>query len=387
MENFDANIYNTGTISSDSLNLRLTESFTHQSGSFNGFTFNNLGIHTDGSFTNSHVLNLSGALTITVADFDANIYNTGTISSDSLNLRLTESFTHQSGSFNGFTFNNLGIHTDGSFLNKSALNVSGALTITVADFDANISNDSTISADALNLTTSSNFTLLSNTFDDFTFNNLAITTAGDYTQIVAIDIAGDLRIQVSGEARLDDTASIKAKNLLFSAYDFYNQADFTITDNATFDIGNDFGNGFVLDGTRYGGGNISAGNFNVTAGNYFYNSSSSTINADDFNVTLTGRYSRFYNYESATINVDDFNVTLTGRYSRFYNYKSATINANNFNVTGGSFSNYDSATINADDFNVTLTGRYSRFYNYESATINVDDFNVTLTGRYSRFYF
>ena len=82
--------------------------------------------------------------------------------------------------------------------------------------------------------------------NNFTFNNLAITTEGYYTQGVSIDIAGNLRIQVSGEATLDDNASIQAKNLFFSAYSFYNQADLTITYNATFDIGNDF-LGFKLD--------------------------------------------------------------------------------------------------------------------------------------------
>ena len=80
-----------------------------------------------------------------------------------------------------------------------------------------------------------------------------------------------LSIQVSTESRLDDTASIKAKNLLFSAaYNLYNQADFTITDNATFDIGNDFWNGFYLNGYQ-NGGDISAGSFNVTAGADFFN--------------------------------------------------------------------------------------------------------------------
>ena len=135
VDNFATNIDNTGTISADSLNLILTDDFTHSSTSFNGFTFNNLGINTGGNFTNRDALNLSGALTITVENFDANIDNTATISSDSLNLILTESFVHQSVSFNGFTFNNLGINTGGNFTNRHALNVPGALTITVENFD------------------------------------------------------------------------------------------------------------------------------------------------------------------------------------------------------------------------------------------------------------
>ena len=130
---------------------------------------------------NNHGTVVADILRIRAENFDANIYNTGTISADSLNLILTDTFTHKVNSFNGFSFNNLGVNTGGDFTNKHALNLSGALTITVADFDTNINNDSTISADALNLTTSSNFTLLSNTFADFTFNSLAIT-ANNYTQ-------------------------------------------------------------------------------------------------------------------------------------------------------------------------------------------------------------
>ena len=398
VENFDANIDNTATISSDSLNLILTESFVHQSVSFNGFTFNNLGINTGGNFTNRHALNVPGALTITVENFDANIDNTATISSDSLNLILTDDFTHESDSFTGFNnFSNLGINTGGNFTNSHALNLSGTLTITVADFDVNIDNTATISSDALNLITSSNFTLLSNTFDDFTFNSLAITAldysqgvaidipgdlsiqARDYSQGASIDIAGDLSIQVRGEANLDDNVSIKARNLFFSAYNLYNQADIIITENATFEIENDFENGFDLGGTSYDGGNITADSFNVTAGDEFINRYSATINANNFNVTAGNEAdpnSGFVNWDNATINADNFNVTAE---YHFINSGSATINANDFNVIAGDvFFNF-SATINADNFNVTA-GDW--FFNRYSATINADNFNVTAGGKF-----
>ena len=64
--------------------------------------------------------------------------------------------------------------------------------------------------------------------------NLGIT-ADNYSQSGAIDIAGDLSIQVTSEASLDDNASIKAKNLFFSTYDLTNQADITIP-TCTFSI-------------------------------------------------------------------------------------------------------------------------------------------------------
>ena len=108
----------------------------------------------------------------------------------------------------------------------------------------------------------------------------------------------------------------KARNLFFSAYDLSNQADITITENATFDIENDFFNGFNLDGTGYSGGDIIADNFNVTVGNDFFNLFNATISADNFNVTAGDD---FYNGNmismlqqggincNSTINADNFN--------------------------------------------------------------------------------
>ena len=78
---------------------------------------------------------------------------------------------------------------------------------------------------------------------------------------------------------------LQSRNLFFSAYDIYNQADITITDNATFDIENILINGFDLDGTDYNGGDIIADSFNVTAGGNFVNWDNATISADNFNVT------------------------------------------------------------------------------------------------------
>ena len=218
-------------------------------------------------------------------------------------------------------------------------------------------------------------------------NNSLEIIVNNYTQSGAIDVIGDLSIQVTSEASLDDNASIKAKNLFFSAYNLYNQADLTITDSATFDIGNDFGNGFYLNRTQYDGGNISAGNFNVTAGRYFFNRNSATINADNFNVTARDD---FFNRNSATINANNFNVTAINNFYNWFNatinvndfnvsaeyfYNSAIINADNFNVTTGTyFSNEDNAIINADNFNVTVA---RDFYNYNNAIINANSFNVT----------
>ena len=200
-------------------------------------------------------------------------------------------------------------------------------------------------------------------------DNFNVTT-DNYTQIGAIDVIGDLRIQVSGEASLDDTASIKARNLFFSAYDLYNQADITITENATFDLENNFLNGFNLDGTAYAGGDIIADSFNVTAGSNFLNRYRATISADSFNVTAGGS---LLNRDTARITADNFNVT-TGTY--FANQYSATINADSFNVTTGTDFDNNNSTINVNDFNVTAG---DDFVNKNSATIDADTVTIELT--------
>ena len=125
-----------------------------------------------------------------------------------------------------------------------------------------------------------------------------------------------------------------------------------------------------MNGAQYYGGNISAGNFNVTAYD-FSNHVNATISADNFNVTAGDD---FYNWYSATINANTFNVTAGDIFSNY-----SEINANDFNVTAGDyFSNEanstDSATINANNFNVTAG---DDFFNSDNATINVNNFNVT----------
>ena len=271
----------------------------------------------------------------------------------------------------------LSITTDEFFNNHNGSTQLGNIVVTdifsLSTPNASYTNTGTVSSDSLNLIIGGDFVHYSTTLNNFTFNNLAFTIAGDFTSYANIDIAGDLRIQVSGEASLDVSntgAVIKARNLFFSAYDLYNQAGIIITENATFDLENDFLNGFKLDGTDYDGGNISAGSFNGTTGNNFINRHNISINADDFNVTAGGH---FRNLDSATINADSFSVT-TGTY--FSNGYRATINADSFNVTTtGNFTNEHNGDIIAGSFNVTAGTYFSN--EYSSSTINADSFNVT----------
>ena len=167
----------------------------------------------------------------------------------------------------------------------------------------------------------------------------------------------EILIQVTNEASLGDTASI---GIFYFQYNFYNQADLTITDNASFDIGLNFNNGFYLNRKQYNGGNISTGNFNVTTGRFFYNQYNANIHTNNFNVTA-GNY--FFNQYYSTINANNFNIT-TGNY--FLN-EYATINADDFNVTAGEDFSNNSATISAHNFNVTAG---EDFENENGATIH-----------------
>ena len=265
------------------------------------------------------------------------------------------------------------------------------LNITVTgdlSFNTDFQNNGNINATILNFQVGGDFSY-DDANNDFVLNendNLvvlgsAFVTADNYTQSGAIDIAGDLSIQVTNEARLDDTASIKAKNLFFSVYDFYNQADFTITGNATFDIGNNFWNGFYLDG-YHDGGNIHANNFNVVA-RYFVNYYNTTISADNFNVTARG----FGNY--GNINTDSFISIVSNRFSLsnyaniyardltistdiFYNdAEQGGIYADNFNLTTDEFSNWGINVVN--NFTIKVADRL-----YNTGTIITDHLNIVV---------
>ena len=271
-------------------------------------------------------------------------------------------------------------------------------------------NTGTVASAILNLITSGDFVYNSATLNRFNFNNLAITTAADYTQGAAIDIAGDLSIQVSGKASLDDTASIQARNLFFSADDLYNQADITVTENAIFDLERDFKNGFRLDGTDYDGGNIIAGSFNVTATGDFVNNSSATISADTVTIEVlnfsediknTGTVSSDHlnfiltdDFVTTSVSFNGFNfsnlgVSTDGGFGIYHNLdvdnltiktafnfaNQATITADNFTaIVGSYFRNH--SRINAENFTATVEVDFRIL----SGVINADNFNVTLGG-------
>ena len=87
----NASYTNTGTVTSDSLNLTIGGDFTHESTTLEDFTFNNLAITTDGTFTNNDTIDLDGNLTITVNSF---VNTSGSISTDSFALSVAGNFDY-----------------------------------------------------------------------------------------------------------------------------------------------------------------------------------------------------------------------------------------------------------------------------------------------------
>ena len=101
MTNFVNDIDNTGTVSSDSLNFILTDSFTHESTTLNNFTFNNLAITTEGYYANN--------ANLTVNNFNVtaggNFVNYETINANDFNVTATGDFTNQNATIDVDSFN------------------------------------------------------------------------------------------------------------------------------------------------------------------------------------------------------------------------------------------------------------------------------------------
>ena len=146
----------------------------------------NLNITAGADFNNSGTID-ADTVTIKVTNFVNNIGNAGTVSADSLNFILTDSFTHNGTSFNAFNFNNLGVSTDGTFTNSTTFAVDNLTiktgesfennsnnVITAASFTATVGGTfsnhlySTINADSFTATVGENF-----------FNNIGATINAD----------------------------------------------------------------------------------------------------------------------------------------------------------------------------------------------------------------
>ena len=383
--NFGNDIANTGTVSSDNLNLILTEDFNSSNTSFNGFNFRNLDISTDGAFSNqiafdldNLTINMGGLFEnhaiITAASFtvttEGNFNNNGVINVDSLTvtagayLNNLPYATINAISFTATveeTFNNL----VSSVINTTNLTVTAkkfnthststidaaTLTIEVPNFADDISHAGTISAASLNFILTDDFTHASDSFTGFNnFSNLAITTEGTFTNNDTIDLDGNLTITAnsfdnSGGVLISDALALSL------AGDFNYEG--TITTNAyNLNIGGDFSyndsaNDFVLGVndilTVLGEASIDVAGFE--------NSGNITV-TDSLNITSN----TFAN--SGGVVADAFTLSVAGD----FDYDEGTITANSYNLqVGGDFS-YDDTNNDftwGDSDTLTVSGNAS----------------------------
>ena len=117
-----------------------------------GLTAPVLKVQTGADFNNAGAI-VADTVTIEVTNFGNDIANTGTVSSDNLNLILTEDFNSSNTSFNGFNFRNLDISTDGAFSNQIAFDLDN-LTINMGGL---FENHAIITAASFTVTTEGNF--------------------------------------------------------------------------------------------------------------------------------------------------------------------------------------------------------------------------------------
>ena len=144
-------------------------------------------------------------------------------------------------------------------------------------------------------------------------------------------------------------------------------------------------------------------NFNVTAGDDFYNQYNSTINANYVTISADS-FDNTHTLGDGNISADSFALSVEGDFDYT---KKGTITTNTFNLNvGGDFSNNDSANdftwgandaltvsgsasidaadfknngvFNVGDLNITAAGDFDNY-----ATIDAENFNVTVVNNFN----
>ena len=342
---FVDDISNSGTVTADSLNFILTNNFSHESNSFTGFTFNNLDISTEGTFTNNSVIDRDGNLTITANNFTnnaqitlagnltitansfslnqgidvkdtvtievpnlANDIDSGAlIKSNSLNLIFTDDFIYTTIrlKFISSKVENLAFTTNGRFGSLSPFTLVGSfavkansigigntitaatVTIEVPNFvnDFNINNSFPVSAASLNFILTDDFTYTSDSFAGFNnFSNLAITTEGTFISSVDLDLVGSLTVKANS-IEISDT--INADTVTFEVPNFVNDitnASTVSSDSLNFILTDDFTHTST---TFANSGTITVtDSLNLSADTF--TNSGGVLNADTFALNVAG---------------------------------------------------------------------------------------------------
>ena len=424
--NFANNINNNGTVSSDSLNLIVIGQFDNNSSSLNGFSFNNLAVTTDSSFSNNVALDLNNLTIKTEANFTtssritANSFNitakvftssglitanSGTITSvldsriqsginsDSLTVMAGRDFKNTS----TINVDNLNVTAGDDFDNDGTINAD-TVTIEVTNFNNDIENSGTVSSDSLNIILTNNFAHNSDSFTGFNnFSNLTITTTASLTNNATIDLAGNLGITANS---FTNNATIDlAGNLGITANSFTNTGGVVSADTFALSLAGDFdySSDFLNNGT------ITADNLNFTARNGIFTNdttielaagslgitandfmNSGSVTANTFTLSVDGSFDN----DGGVVSADTFSLSVAGDFDYIADYLAdlgnGTITINTLNLTvGGNFTNDDSANNfiwrTSDSLTVLGTANIDAAGFENSGTINVTNSSLNLT--------
>ena len=351
--------------------------------------------------------------------------NTGTVTSDSLNLTIGGNFSHESTTLNNFTFNNLNLNVGGDYsYNRSAddlfdsldnlvvsgnadiitnnyiqygvVDVAGELNISSSVFIAQ--NGSTIDAATFELTgtgifqngatvTATNGKINTNgVFNNTSFGIFNISNNLDITANNFSNLGGDLNVDDTLTVKLTDQSQNTFGNFVGNFVGNINVGTFNLSVEDDFDYNTDFlnngnitkttlnlnvGGNFVFNNTGIGlyidedGRLVVDGDIDVTAAAFSTNNNSLVRAGGD--ITFNG--DGFTNASYATIYANNFNVILT---NEFRGNSIGVINVtNNFDITANNLVNTGDIIVGGDLI-VELTSGSSNSFNNVNTNPNVD---------------
>ena len=388
--NFADDISNTGTVEASSLNIILTDDFTHRSNSFAGFNnFSNLTVSTEGTFTNNDTINLAGNLEITANSFtntggvvadtfalsgagDFDYANRGTITANVFNLTVDGNFSNNDANSNFTWGNNYSLNVSGNanittnnYTQSGAIDVVGDLTVNANNYTYNRPNDDFTWGANDSLTVLGDATITTNNFanaGNITADTLNLSVAGDFDYSSDFlnngTISNDaLNLTVGGNFINDD----ENNDFTWGANDIL-----TVSGNADITTRNY---------NQYGAIDV-AGVLTITANNYTYdNTSSDFVLATNDSLSISGDFTIATNHyiQFGTLEVDG---TLAIDAERNF-FNSGAITTESLNITAGYTAINQGSIVSAsldvitDDFFRNLTG----------GDISVDTLNITAGGK------
>ena len=411
--NFADDISNTGIVEAPSLNIILTDDFTHRSNSFAGFiNFGNLTISTEGTFTNNTLISRTDTITITANSFtntgrvvadtfnlsgagDFDYANRGTITAKAFNLTVDGNFSNNDANSNFTWDDNYSLNVSGNadittnnYNQSGAIDVAGTLTVNANNYTYNRPNDDFIWGANDSLTVAGDANITTNNFanaGNITADTLNLSLAGDFDYATdfldtGTTTAENLNFTARNGVFTNDTTIELAGNLGITANSFTNTGGVVSADTFTLSVAGDFNyvTEFLNNGT------ITTDVLNLTVGGDFTNDDENndfTWGAND-NLTVSGNAdivaAGFANSGNITVTNSSLNLTATDFTNNGTISANTTLNTTVSNTSSGSFNN-TGGVLNADTVSLSLAGDFD---DTKKGIINANYFNLTVGGSF-----